>query len=73
MYTGRSSCYMMVRRTRMETCIWVRLIAYFVLRAWFGEHVVDVPTGHALNKIIKDIINRYQLSMGRNVQYVFSV
>ncbi|VDC07472.1 unnamed protein product [Peniophora sp. CBMAI 1063] len=30
----------------------------------------DLHMGHALNKIIKDIINRYQLSMGRNVHYV---
>ena len=26
--------------------------------------------GHALNKILKDIINRYHVSVGERVQYV---
>ncbi|MGL5083413.1 MAG: isoleucine--tRNA ligase [Microcoleaceae cyanobacterium] len=30
----------------------------------------DLHTGHALNKILKDIINRYQMLQGRKVRYV---
>lgn len=30
----------------------------------------DVSSGHALNKILKDIINRFHMSMGRKVQCV---
>ena len=30
----------------------------------------DLHIGHALNKILKDIINRYQMLQGRKVQYV---
>ena len=30
----------------------------------------DLHIGHALNKILKDIINRYMLLQGRKVQYV---
>ena len=30
----------------------------------------DLHIGHALNKILKDIINRYQLLQGRKVRYV---
>ena len=30
----------------------------------------DLHIGHALNKILKDIINRYQLLQGRKVNYV---
>jgi len=30
----------------------------------------DLHIGHALNKILKDIINKYQLLKGRRVRYV---
>jgi isoleucyl-tRNA synthetase len=30
----------------------------------------DLHIGHALNKILKDIINKYQLLQGRKVRYV---
>lgn len=30
----------------------------------------DLHIGHALNKIVKDIINRYHVSLGERVQYV---
>ena len=30
----------------------------------------DLHIGHALNKILKDVINRYQLLQGRRVRYV---
>ena len=57
---------MMVRLTRMGTCIWastnmdlqcVSLTSY---------------AGHALNKILKDMINRYKLLRGHRIQWVTS-
>ena len=49
----------------MVTSIWVRhgflRISVFVL-------IIYIPEGHALNKILKDIINRYHVSLGRRVQ-----
>jgi len=30
--------------------------------------IIYIPQGHALNKILKDIINRYHVSLGRRVQ-----
>ena len=54
----------MAHHTPMVTSIWVRhgfLRLSFVL-------IIYVPQGHALNKILKDIINRYHVSLGRRVQ-----
>jgi len=40
------------------------VLRWAALRQWLIAH------RHALNKILKDIINRYQLLQGRKVRYV---
>jgi len=43
--------------------------SYFFAR-WAAHANGSLHIGHALNKILKDIINRYQLLQGRKVRYV---
>lgn len=53
----------MARRTQMATFIWVRHDSLFV-----ASNISRYFQGHALNKILKDIINRYHVSLGHRVQ-----
>jgi hypothetical protein len=55
------------RLMRMATYIWVSLAICLTLLKNLCY------TGHALNKIIKDIINRYHVSLGHRVQYVIGI
>lgn len=60
------SFYTMGRPMRTEVFTWVRGIDLV------SGHLSDFKQceGHALNKILKDIVNRYQVSRGRRVKYV---
>lgn len=55
-----SSCTM-VPRMPMGTCTWVSTGIYV-------DQIKLTRAGHALNKILKDIISRYQVLRGRQVQ-----
>lgn len=55
----------MALRTPTATCIWVSCDAE-------ADKQLLINQGHALNKILKDIINRYNVVRGRKVQYVCS-
>jgi isoleucyl-tRNA synthetase len=57
------SSFMTVHRMRTDDCIWVS--APFFRAGWSDTHYYQ---GHALNKIIKDIINRFNVLLGRKVQ-----
>lgn len=50
---------------RMGLCIWVCNPTNHCVAS---SH--PIPTGHALNKILKDVINRFQVLRGRRVKYV---
>lgn len=57
---------MMVHPTLMAMCIWVRQWRF--IGCDIGKLSVDVNiTGHALNKILKDIVNRYKMIQGHKV------
>jgi hypothetical protein len=58
----------MGRHMQMELCIWVCNLTVSYMAS--SHHI---PTGHALNKILKDIINRFQVLCGRRVKCVISV
>jgi isoleucyl-tRNA synthetase len=66
--TPKARCLysMMAHRMPMAIFIWVRYIVHDFLRFL----VLIQQLGHALNKILKDIINRFHVSLGRKVQYV---
>lgn len=53
----------------METCIWVHILSSV---RTFGPEIDAFP-GHAMNKILKDIINRFHVSRGRRVQCVLTL
>jgi isoleucyl-tRNA synthetase len=59
---ARCSYYTTALLTRTAVCIWVCYILIVLPPNSSSE------TGHALNKIIKDIINRYNVLIGRKVQ-----
>jgi len=48
-----------------EICIWVHDYSYA-----FSGPLTEFTVGHALNKVLKDIINRYQVLQGRRVRCV---
>ena len=54
----RFSCFTMVLLTQMGICTWVGL----------PNESSAYISGHALNKILKDIITRYNVIRGRKVQ-----
>jgi hypothetical protein len=49
---------------QMGISTWVRR-GFFVASSDIG---IDIFQGHALNKILKDIINRYHVLLGHRVQ-----
>ena len=49
--------------TLMATYIWVGVYSLHV------DPSEVLWTGHALNKVVKDIINRFHLLQGRRIQY----
>lgn len=67
------------QRARPSVCIprwtairqWSSAYGYSPTFASSNVTVDEFHIGHALNKIIKDIINRYQVLQGRKVQCVF--
>lgn len=58
--------FMTARPTLTATCTWVSVQAVLRVRRISLTWLL----GHALNKILKDIINRFHLSIGERVQYV---
>lgn len=53
---------MMAHRMQTVIFIWVRC------KLPCGFIVSDIFQGHALNKILKDIINRYHVLLGHRIQ-----
>ena len=60
------SSFTMGRRMQTGTFIWVRAVPVHSSNCL--KHASYI--GHALNKIVKDIINRYQVIRGRRVKCV---
>lgn len=58
---GLSSSCMTDRRTQMVIYTWVGLNILYIYVSY--HHL-----GHALNKVVKDIINRFHLTQGRKIQ-----
>lgn len=62
-WMGLCSSSMTVRRTQMDGFIWVIVPSASIRMKHAHRH-----QGHALNKIIKDVINRFNVLLGRRVQ-----
>jgi isoleucyl-tRNA synthetase len=65
-HKGHFSCCTTVHRTLTDIYTWVGIDSNF------GDmvEVLMYFLGHALNKILKDIINRHHVLLGHRVQYV---